>query len=166
LPLAVSSALWISLGGPGRVPFSVRSHRLSSSSVFPPESYPVDPSRPAAADQPLSWAFGPFSTCQDRRSTCRELAALTSFRLQGLVTLLTAYSLRSLAGSVSHRQHSWDSPFGAYPPARYPTRFRTDGPTYRFSCRCSRVPKHRAGPTGRGSWVVTLPEDPIIRRWV
>jgi hypothetical protein len=35
-----------------------------------------------------------------------------AFRLQGLATLLTAYSLESRAGFVSHRQHSWDSPFG------------------------------------------------------
>jgi hypothetical protein len=45
-------------------------------------------------------------------------------RLQGLVTLLTVYSLRSLAGSVSHRQRSWDSPFGACLPDRCPKRFR------------------------------------------
>jgi hypothetical protein len=36
------------------------------------------------------------------------------FRLQGLVTLLTAYALRSRAGSISHRRRSWDSPFGAF----------------------------------------------------
>jgi hypothetical protein len=32
-----------------------------------------------------------------------------------LVTLLAVYTLRSRAGSVSHRQRSWDSPFGAFP---------------------------------------------------
>jgi hypothetical protein len=80
---------------------------------FPPESYPTDPSQPTAVRRLLSWAFGPFSTCRNRRSTCRELAGLTPLRLQGLVTLLTAYSLRNLVGFVSHRQHSWDSPFGA-----------------------------------------------------
>ena len=37
-----------------------------------------------------------------------------TFRLQGLVTLLTAYALRSRAGFLSHRQRSWDSPFGAF----------------------------------------------------
>jgi hypothetical protein len=80
---------------------------------LPPEYYPVGPSRSAAAGQLLSWAFGPFSTCRNRRSTDRELAGLTRLRLQGLVTLLTVYSLRFLDGSVSHRQHSWDLPFGA-----------------------------------------------------
>jgi hypothetical protein len=37
-----------------------------------------------------------------------------AFRLQGLATLLTAYSPRSLAGFVSHRRRSWDLPFGAF----------------------------------------------------
>ena len=37
-----------------------------------------------------------------------------TFRLQGLVALLAVYSLRGLAGFVSHRQHSWDSPFGGF----------------------------------------------------
>ena len=32
-----------------------------------------------------------------------------------MATLLAAYSLRSRAGSFSHRQRSWDSPFGAFP---------------------------------------------------
>jgi len=39
---------------------------------LPPEYYPTDPSRPAAASQPLSWAFAPFSTDQDRRSTSSQ----------------------------------------------------------------------------------------------
>jgi hypothetical protein len=83
----------------------------------PPEFCSVHPRRPAAARQLLSWAFVPFSTFRGRRSTCCELAALTLFRLQGLVTLLAVCSLRSLAGSVSHRQRSWDSPFGVFLPS-------------------------------------------------
>jgi hypothetical protein len=51
---------------------------------------------------------------QDRRSTFRGLYLPASFRLQGLVTLLTVSSLRSLAGFLSHQQRSWDSPFGAF----------------------------------------------------
>jgi hypothetical protein len=38
-----------------------------------------------------------------------SLAQPASFRLQGLVTLLTAYSPRGLSGLVSSRQRSWDS---------------------------------------------------------
>jgi hypothetical protein len=37
-----------------------------------------------------------------------------TFHLQGLATLLAVYALRSRAGSISHQQRSWDSPFGAF----------------------------------------------------
>jgi hypothetical protein len=45
----------------------------------------------------------------------RALPGPATFRLQGLATLLAAYSRRAPAGSVSHRQRSWDPPFGAFP---------------------------------------------------
>jgi hypothetical protein len=96
------------LAGCFSTPGQYASHRVPRSSRV----LPTDPSQPTAVRRLLSWASGPFSTCRNRRSTCRELAGLTPLRLQGLVTLLTAYSLRNLVGSVSHRQHSWDSPFG------------------------------------------------------
>jgi hypothetical protein len=78
------------------------------------EYYPTGPSRPAAASQLLSWASAPYSTREIRRSTLRGLCLPATFRLQGLVTLLTAYSLRTRAGLVSYRRRSWDSPFGAF----------------------------------------------------
>jgi len=59
--------------------------------------------------------FRSLQHLQNRRSTFREFASPASFRLQGLVALLAAFSLRFLAGSVSHRQRSWDSPFGGFP---------------------------------------------------
>ena len=46
-----------------------------------------------------------------------------TFRLQGLVTLLTACSLRTRAGLVSYRQRSWDSPFGGFPSRKVPPAF-------------------------------------------
>jgi hypothetical protein len=46
------------------------------------------------------------------------------------------------------------------PLERYPRRFRPKAPTYRFPCRCSRSPRRRAGPTGRGSWALTLSRVP------
>jgi hypothetical protein len=42
--------------------------------------------------------------------------------------------------------------------------FHTDGPTYRFACRCSRALGRRAGPAGRGSWALSLPEVPQTSR--
>jgi hypothetical protein len=89
---------------------------------------------------------------RNRRSTSRELCLPATFRLQGLVTLLTAFSLRSLAGFVSHRQRSWDSPFGAFPSRKVSRRFRLEAPTYRFSRDCTRrrsgLPASRAAVSG------------------
>jgi hypothetical protein len=90
------------------------SSRILSSNFSFPKYHSTQPSRPAAADRLLSWALFPFSTFQDRRSTCRGLCLPATFNLQGLATLLVAYSHRSPAGFVSHRQRSWDSPFEAF----------------------------------------------------
>jgi hypothetical protein len=86
----------------------------------PPEFFSANPSRPAATVRLLSWALVPFSTCRHRRSTVCEFAALTGFRLQGLATLLTVCSLRSLVDPVSDRQRSRDSPFGVFLPSVRP----------------------------------------------
>jgi hypothetical protein len=81
-----------------------------------------------------------------------------TFRPQGLVTLSAAYSLRAPAGLVSYRQRSWDfRPAELSPPGRYPSRFRTDEPTYRFARWL--LPRW-AGPPGRGFWALTLPRVP------
>jgi hypothetical protein len=85
--------------------------------------------------QHLSWALLPFSTFKERRSTFRGLCLPATFRPQGLVTLSTVSSLRTLAGFVSRRQRSWDSPFGAFPSREASVRFRTHEPTYRFTAR-------------------------------
>jgi hypothetical protein len=83
--------------------------------------------------------FRSLQHLQNRRSTGRGFASPASFRLQGLFTLLTAFSLRFLAGSVSHRQRSWDSPFGGFPSRKVAeaSPLRLD-PHYRFPCRSSR----------------------------
>jgi len=57
---------------------------------------------------------------RNRRSTCRGLYLPATFRLQGLVTLLTVSSLRSPADFFSRRQRSWDSPFGAFSSGKVP----------------------------------------------
>jgi hypothetical protein len=95
-------------------------HRLSDQSSplcefrLPLESYPAKPSKLAAEAQLLSWAFGPFSTSGIQGPLTRVRPPAT-FRLQGLGTLLAAFSLRFRAGSVSHRQRSWDSPLRSMP---------------------------------------------------
>jgi hypothetical protein len=112
LPLAISSAVWSSFGGL-RWP-QLSEQRIHSSSLASRESYPAVPSRPATADQLLSWASRPFSTCRNRGSTSRGFCLPATFRLQGLVTLLTVSAPRFRAGLVSYRQRSWDSPCGAF----------------------------------------------------
>jgi hypothetical protein len=83
------------------------------------------------------------------RSTHHGFATPAKFRPQGLATLSTAYSLRARAGFVSHRRRSWDSPFGAFPSHKVSVRFRTEGPTYRFTRRCSR--RRSGGPAQQAS---------------
>jgi hypothetical protein len=105
--------------------------------------------------------FRSLQHMKDRRSTSRGICLPATFRLQGLVTLLTVYSLQSRAGFVSTRQRSWDYPFGAFSSGKVPGRFHLDAPTYRFLPRI--CPLHRsgeAGLAGRGSWASTLPGVP------
>jgi hypothetical protein len=114
VPLAISSAVWFSLNGVRRSQFSFRSNPLFELRLLI-ESCPTIPSLPTAVRWLLSWASGPYSTSEDRRSTSRGFSQPATFRLQGLLTLLTAYSLRSRAGLISYQQRSWDSPFGVFP---------------------------------------------------
>jgi hypothetical protein len=69
-----------------------------------------------------------------------------TFRLQGLVTLLTGYALRFRAGFLSHRQRSWDSAFGAFSSRKVPGALLPVRPTYRFAYRCSHRPKALGRP--------------------
>jgi hypothetical protein len=91
-----------------------------------------------------------------RRSTRRGLCLPATFRPQGLITLSTAYSLRTPAGFVSHQQRSWDSPFGVFPSREACGRFRQHGPTYRFSLRCYH--RENGGPARRAA--VPGPQPP------
>jgi hypothetical protein len=79
----------------------------------PPECRPTTPSQRASAHQHLSWASVSLQHMRNRGSTSRRLFLPALVRLQGLATLLTVCAPRIRAGFVSHRQRSWDSPFGA-----------------------------------------------------
>jgi len=105
-----------------RLPESITQHILAADSQ----------ARHLCHTAPLMGLFS-LQHLQNRRSTHRERCLPAMFRLQGLITLLTAYALRSLAGFISHRQRSWDSPFGAsssgkvfqtFPPGRTHIPFR------------------------------------------
>jgi hypothetical protein len=82
------------------------------------------------------------------------------FRLQGLVTLLTAYALRSRAGFVSHRQRSWDLPFGAFTSRKVSGGITARMDPHRFACRHSHRRSDEPARLSRGSWVSTLPRVP------
>jgi len=133
LPLTVVSAVWFSRCRTLLIAVKQVNKRSALRVYLPREFCPANPSRLAAACQLLSWALRPYSTYQDRRSTDRGLCRPTVFRLQGLVTLVTAYALRSLAGFVSRRQRSWDLPFEAFSSQEVCERFRPNAPTYRFA---------------------------------
>jgi len=111
--------------------------------------------------------FRSLQHMRNRRSTGRGRCLPATFRLQGLATLLTVSSLRSRAGSVSTRQRSWDSPFGAFS-SREGTRASPPEWTHLpFRRRVQpRSRSHVDGPAGRGSWALTLPGVPGDRKRV
>jgi hypothetical protein len=77
-----------------------------------------------------------------------------------LVTLWTAYSFRALAGFVSRRQRSWDSPFGAFSSRKVSAAFPRGCTHVPFRPSVIPPPKRWAGPTSRGFWGSTLPGVP------
>jgi len=114
--------------------------------------------RPGPADSSLGLSLP--TALQGTEVHFRGFASPATFRLQGLATLLTAYSLRAHAGSVSHRRRSWDSPFGAFP-SRKVSGASPPGSTHvPFAASVIPPPKRWAGPTGRGFWVSALPGVP------
>jgi hypothetical protein len=89
---------------------------------LPLEYYPASPTRPPQRSGPLM-GFGSLQRSRNPRSTAAGSSLPATFRLQGLATLLAAYSLESRAGFVSHRRRSWDSPFGGFPSRRISQSF-------------------------------------------
>jgi hypothetical protein len=91
---------------------SISTHPLVDFGV-PPECVPISPSpvfclrQKHQGSSPGLWS--PTTHASDEGQLGAGSAVPATFRLQGLVTLLTAYSLRRLAGLVSSRQRSWDS---------------------------------------------------------
>jgi hypothetical protein len=84
-----------------------------------------------------------------------------TFRLQGLITLLTACSRRDRAGLFSYQQRSWDSPFGAFPSHEVPAAF-ANGWTHMPFLSAVLPPPEGDGPAqlSRGFWASTLARVP------
>jgi hypothetical protein len=131
-PSDLSPALWCFAHSPAGTVCTIPVMPLVGFRV-PPESRPVSPSqalrRAAALSAPLM-SFPSLQHLPESRIHTRGLATPASFRLQGLVTLVTASAPRHLAGLVSCRQRSWDlsHPSELSPPERYwkPLRLPVD----------------------------------------
>lgn len=127
---------------------------------LPLEFCPADPSPPTAVGKLLSWTSAPYSTSGFGGPPHAGLPAPATFRLQGLVTLLTVSSLRARAGFVSRRRRSWDSPFGAFPSRKVSRTFPPGSTHLPFLLPVHQPLTRRAGPTGRGSWALPLSRVP------
>jgi hypothetical protein len=123
VPLDLSSAVWFSLG---RLHWPHLSSPVKSTRrAWPPESFTQQ--NLASQPQPTSPSHGlPLPSALEEFEVHSPRASRpATFRLQGLATLLTACSLESRAGFVSHRRRSWDLPFGAFSFRKVSGRFRT-----------------------------------------
>jgi len=163
LPLTVSSAVWFSKRRASLVTFQYPDRALSSScasikSITQP--FLADQSRPISSSHGL--LFPTAHTEPEVRFT--RVCQPATFRLQGLATLLAAYTLWSLAGFISHRQHSWDSPFGAFPSRKVSGAFNTGWTRLSFYLSVLPPPERWAGPTGLDFRVSTLPRVPGDRQ--
>jgi hypothetical protein len=148
MPLAVSSAAWL-FPGQAAPPTVKRSMRPLFEFGRPPEFCPTRPSRPAAANQLLSWAFVPYSTHGIGGPLTRALptryvpSSGFGYPLDGLrppspcrfyftPAALLGFTLRSfLLSEGIHRVSA------------------AEGPTYRFTRRFSR--RRSGGPAPRAA---------------
>jgi hypothetical protein len=117
--------------------------------ALPLEFYPATPTRLPPQSGPLM-GFGSLQHLKDSRSTGRGPSLPATFRLQGLATLLTVFALESRAGSVSHRQRSWDSPFGGFLSQKVVAVFRPERTRVPFSPAVFPAPKRQTGPPSLG----------------
>lgn len=78
-----------------------------------------------------------------------------SFRLQGLDTLLTVYSLRALVSFVSRSPRPWDSPLRSFAPPTGNTMFPSCVTHLSFCERVDTKPKAPHGSARRDFWVLT-----------
>lgn len=161
--VGLSPAVWCSRDGHHRVVFKASRSFLSSSSAFLPSVLRPILSR-LRARQALPRSSLELSSPSARANRegppVHGLCLPAAFRLQGLGTLLTVCSLRSLFGFVSSRQRSWglSRPSECSPSARSRRPFgqrRTHAP---FLASLLPRTNPQAGPTRRGLWALTLAE--------
>jgi hypothetical protein len=162
-PLALSSALWVSAADSGRTRLRNPTRPLFGFCV-PPESYPVEPSRPLRRSGAIGASRGlclPSAHSGRKDPLSAGIALPASFRLQGLATLLAVSSPRGLAGPVSSRQRSWDSSLRSFPLPKGGRRVTAAaGPACRQPHAISRRQRLRAGAQNTDFRALTLPGVP------
>jgi len=90
----------------------------------------------------------------------RDLPDPATVRPQGLVTLSAVYALRAPAGPISYRRRSWDSALRSFLLAEGIRRVSAGMNPPTVLPVGSPALLRWAGPTGRGSWALTLPGVP------
>lgn len=161
LPLALASAVRFSFSGLPPITFKLpaaSSLRASPSSrVLPSYTYPT-----AAAIRSSHGLYVPTAHRRIRGPPHASLKLPATFRLQGLITLLTVYSLESRAGSVSHRQRSWDSPLRRFfPSGRFHCVSAGKDATYRLPP--SLLPTRNVGPADGAAVPGSIPSGSALR---
>jgi hypothetical protein len=128
---------------------------------FPPEYFPIHPSRRTSGQEtpasPELWLPSAQAGRTDSRSP--GLPPPATFRLQGLVTLLAAYSPSGLGSLVSCCQRSWDFALRSF---LLPRGFRPF-PAGWTHMTLGRPCTDAETPIGRATlvyWVLTLPGIP------
>jgi len=106
--------------------------------------------------------FDSLQRVKRRRSTIHGLYLPATFRLQGLITLLTVFSLRNPAGFFSRRRRSWDSPFEAFSARKVIMRSRIIEPTCRLPADQPIAETNGREPECRGFWALTLTSVPCV----
>jgi hypothetical protein len=136
---------------------------------LPPEYYPIVPSRPTACldgsrtTNSSHELLRPFSTDQDRRSTCRGSCRTHYGPPSGF-----GYPLDGLRPSVPSRLLFQANSALGIPPLRSMTsrqvsrRFHLGGTRIPFNSTLFPKPKLQAGPTSPGSRALSLTGAPII----
>jgi hypothetical protein len=160
MPLGLPSAVWSSLSG---LHWSQLSNAVKSTRrACLPES--LTQSHLAGWPQPTSTSHGlrfPTALTASKVRFTRALPPPATFRLQGLATLVTVYSLRGLASLISYRQRSWDSPFGAFSSRVVTGRFRLGRTHVSFTHRYTLASEDSgAGSTSCDFWALTHPASP------
>jgi hypothetical protein len=122
---------------------------------------PADQPQPVSASQGLSV---PSALEGTEVHLVRDLPHPATFRPQGLVTLSAACALRARAGLISYRRRSWDFALRSFLLPEGIRRVSAGMNPRTVSPVGSPALLRWAGPTGRGSWALTLPGVPGDRR--